>query len=77
MVGTDGDYDTAQTAIEQDSFNSLIGRAGFRSGKYLADNKSSLAYFKADVFHEWQGEQNIRAYDATTSESGADASIDN
>lgn len=74
---TDGDYDTAQTAIEQDSFNSLIGRAGFRSGKYLADNKCSLTYFKADVFHEWLGEQNIRVYDVTTSESGADASIYN
>ena len=74
---TDGDYHNQQTRVEQDAIDSLITRAGFRVGKFLSDNKATLGYFKADVMHEWMGEQDIRVYDVTTAAEGADVSLNN
>lgn len=54
-----------QTAIRNDSFNSLIARAGFRLGKDLGER--STVYFKADVLHEFLGDQEVYAKDGTTS----------
>lgn len=74
---TDGDYRNRQTKVEQDAIDSLITRAGFRVGKFLSEDKSTLAYLKSDIMHEWLGEQDIRVYDVTTAAEGADVSINN
>ena len=72
-----GDYSTTQTKVEQDAIDSLIGRAGFRVGKFLSDDKAQTAYFKADVLREFMGEQKIRVFDRTTRAGGDDVSISN
>lgn len=72
-----GDYSTAQTEVEQDAIDSLIGRAGFRVGKFLSDDKAQTVYFKADVLREFMGEQKIRVTDVTTRVGGEDVSISN
>ena len=72
-----GDYSTAQTEVEQDAIDSLIGRAGFRVGKFLSDDKAQTVYFKADVLREFMGEQKIRVTDVTTRTGGEDVSISN
>lgn len=75
---TSGNYTTQQnTRVEQDDIDSLIGRAGFRIGKFLAGNKSSLGYFKADVLREFMGEQRIHLTDKTTRHGGQDFCISN
>lgn len=76
---TGSDYVTTmdgadQTQIRNDAFNSLIARAGFRIGKDV-DAKSTV-YIKADVMHEFLGEQDVFANDGTTSGEWAKASYD-
>ena len=64
---TGADYTTSQgTKVSVDGINSLIGRAGFRLGKDFGEEKQSTVYFKADVLHEFLGDQTIRAMDGTT-----------
>ncbi len=62
---TGADYVTSQnTKVSLDGINSLIGRAGFRLGKDMGER--STVYVKADVLHEFLGDQTISALDATT-----------
>ena len=64
---TGADYVTSQgTKVSVDGINSLIGRAGFRLGKDFGEEKQSTVYLKADVLHEFLGDQTIRALDGTT-----------
>ena len=61
---TDAAYATTQgTDVYVDAINSLIARAGFRLGKDV--EKDSTIYFKADVMHEFLGDQRIVAGDNT------------
>lgn len=61
---TGADYTTSQnTKVSLDGINSLIGRAGFRLGRDL--NENSTVYIKADLLHEFLGEQDITAVDGT------------
>ena len=61
---TGADYTTSQgTKVSLDGINSLIGRAGFRLGRDL--NENSTVYVKADLLHEFLGEQGISATDIT------------
>ena len=48
-----------------DGINSLIGRAGFRLGRDV--DERSTVYIKADLLHEFLGDQTITATDATGS----------
>ncbi len=62
---TGADYVTSQnTKVSLDGINSLIGRAGFRLGKDMGER--STVYVKADVLHEFLGDQTITALDSTT-----------
>lgn len=62
---TDANYTTSQgTEVSLDAINSLIARAGFRLGKDLGER--STVYFKADLLHEFLGDQDITARDKTT-----------
>lgn len=62
---TDANYTTSQgTEVSLDAINSLIARAGFRLGKDLGER--STVYFKADLLHEFLGDQDIAARDKTT-----------
>ena len=62
---TDANYITSQgTEVSLDAINSLIARAGFRLGKDLGER--STVYFKADLLHEFLGDQDIAARDKTT-----------
>ena len=61
---TGADYVTSQdTKVSLDGINSLIGRAGFRLGRDL--NENSTVYIKADLLHEFLGDQTITATDVT------------
>ena len=61
---TGADYVTSQnTKVSVDGINSLIGRAGFRIGKDLGER--STVYVKADLLHEFLGDQTITAIDGT------------
>ena len=61
---TDVDYTTSQgTSVELDAIDSLIGRVGFRLGKDMGENNTF--YVKADVLHEFLGDQDISAFDDT------------
>ena len=61
---TDADYTTSQgTSVQLDAIDSLIGRVGFRHGKDVSD--TSTFYIKADVLHEFLGDQDISAFDDT------------
>lgn len=67
---TGAEYMTnAGTAVNVDDINSLIARAGFRLGKDLGER--STVYFKADLMHEFLGEQDVFAMDDSTGTSGA------
>ena len=62
---TGADYVTSQnTKVSLDGINSLIGRAGFRIGRDMDEN--STVYLKADLLHEFLGDQTITALDSTT-----------
>lgn len=61
---TGADYVTTQGSKENvDGINSLIGRAGFRIGRDMDEN--STVYLKADLLHEFMGDQTVTAADAT------------
>lgn len=61
---TSADYTTSQgTKVELDGIDSLIGRAGFRLGRDTSEGNT--VYFKADILHEFLGDQSIRAMDKT------------
>lgn len=75
---TSGDYTTQQnTRVEQDAIDSFIGRAGFRVGKFMSDDKANLGYFKADVLREFLGKQKIHVADRTTGIGGTDWNLSN
>lgn len=64
---TGADYETSQgTQVSMDGIDSLIARAGFRLGKDFGEEKKSTFYVKADVLHEFLGDQDITAMDKTT-----------
>ena len=64
---TGADYTTSQgTKVSVDGINSLIGRAGFRIGKDFGEQKQSTVYIKADVLHEFLGDQDVSVMDETT-----------
>lgn len=46
--------------IEQDDFDSLIGRVGFRTGFLFPENKGTI-YARASVLHDFQGELDSKA----------------
>lgn len=61
---TSADYTTSQgTKVELDGIDSLIGRAGFRLGRDTSEGNT--VYLKADILHEFLGDQSIRAVDKT------------
>lgn len=61
---TGADYVTTQgSKVRVDGINSLIGRAGFRIGRDMTEN--STVYVKADLLHEFLGDQTVTASDAT------------
>ena len=61
---TSADYTTSQgTKVKLDRIDSLIGRAGFRLGRDTSEGNT--VYFKADILHEFLGDQSIRAVDKT------------
>lgn len=63
---TDAEYKTSQdTDVYVDVINSLIGRAGFRLGKDV--DERNTVYIKADILHEFLGDQRITASDVTGS----------
>lgn len=75
---TGADYVTSQdTKVSVDGINSLIGRAGFRIGKDFGEEKQSTLYFKADVLHEFLGDQDISVMDDTTNGGWAGISYEN
>ena len=75
---TGADYTTNQgTKVSVDGINSLIGRAGFRFGKDFGEEKQSTVYIKADVLHEFLGDQDIRALDSTTNGNWQTVSYEN
>lgn len=75
---TGADYVTSQdTKVSVDGINSLIGRAGFRLGKDFGEDKQSTVYIKADVLHEFLGDQDISVMDDTTNGGWAGISYEN
>ena len=61
---TGADYTTSQgTRVSLDGINSLIGRAGFRLGRDV--DERSTVYVKADLLHEFLGEQDMHVVDNT------------
>lgn len=75
---TGADYTTSQgTKVSVDGINSLIGRAGFRLGKDFGEEKQSTVYIKADVLHEFLGDQDTRALDSTTNGNWQTVSYEN
>lgn len=75
---TGAEYTTSQgTKVSVDGINSLIGRAGFRIGKDFGEEKLSTLYFKADVLHEFLGDQDISAMDKTTNGNWSTISYEN
>ena len=66
----DADYTTNQnTKVDYDEIHSLIGRAGFRLGHdfYNEEGKDNTVYVKADINHEFLGDQDVKATDRTGS----------
>ena len=63
VTGAEYTTTTQDTNVKVDGINSLIGRAGFRLGRDL--NENSTVYIKADLLHEFLGDQTITATDAT------------
>ena len=75
---TGADYVTNQdTKVSVDGINSLIGRAGFRIGKDFGEEKQSTLYFKADILHEFLGDQDISLKDKTSDSNWETISYDN
>lgn len=64
---TDAQYSSSQgTEVDVDSIHSLIARGGFRIGKDFGSDKKSTVYFKADIMHEFLGDQDIAVRDSST-----------
>ena len=75
---TGADYVNSQgTKVSADGINSLIGRAGFRLGKDFGEEKQSTVYIKADVLHEFMGDQDLRVKDGTTNGDWVDVGFEN
>lgn len=75
---TGADYVTNQnTKVSVDGINSLIGRAGFRLGKDFGEEKQSTVYLKADVMHEFLGDQDISLKDKTSDGNWSTLSYEN
>ena len=75
---TGADYETSQgTKVSVDGINSLIGRAGFRLGKDFGEEKQSTVYLKADVLHEFLGDQDISLKDKTSDGNWSTLSYEN
>ena len=75
---TGADYETSQgTKVSVDGINSLIGRAGFRLGKDFGEEKQSTVYLKADVLHEFLGDQDISLEDKTSDGNWSTLSYEN
>ena len=75
---TGADYTTSQgTKVSVDGINSLIGRAGFRLGKDFGEEKQSTVYLKADVMHEFLGDQDISLKDKTSDGNWSTISYEN
>lgn len=75
---TGADYTTSQgTKVSVDGINSLIGRAGFRIGKDFGEEKQSTVYLKADVLHEFLGDQDISLKDKTSDGNWSTLSYEN
>lgn len=54
------------TDVSVDGINSLIGRLGFRIGKDFKGDMPSTLYVKADILHEFLGDQFVSVKDNTT-----------
>ena len=65
VTGAEYTTTTQDTKVSVDGINSLIGRAGFRLGRDV--DERSTVYIKADLLHEFLGDQTITATDATGS----------
>lgn len=65
VTGAEYTTTTQDTKVSVDGINSLIGRAGFRLGRDV--DERSTVYIKADLMHEFLGDQTITATDATGS----------
>lgn len=75
---TGADYVTNQnTKVSVDGINSLIGCAGFRIGKDFGEEKQSTVYLKADVMHEFLGDQDISLKDKTSDGNWSTISYEN
>lgn len=75
---TGADYVTNQnTKVSVDGINSLISRAGFRIGKDFGEEKQSTVYLKADVMHEFLGDQDISLKDKTSDGNWSTLSYEN
>ena len=57
---------TQETEVSADGIDSLIARAGFRFGRDFGKDGKSTFYVKADILHEFFGEQNITVRDKST-----------
>lgn len=56
----DAQYQTStNVSVDQDSTDSLVGRAGLRFGIKCPQNRGS-AFIKASVLHDWEGEAGFR-----------------
>ena len=66
------DFSTGICAtIEQDDFDSLIGRVGVRGGFYFPENKGNI-YLRASVLHDFQGEMESDASNGATGKHFSD-----
>lgn len=74
---TGADYMTSygDTRVNVSGINSLIGRAGFRIGKDTSSE--TTIYAKADILHEFLGDQDISLNDDTTNNSWEKISYEN
>ena len=63
VTGAEYTTTTQDTKVSVDGINSLIGRAGFRLGRDV--DERSTVYIKADLLHEFLGDQTITATDVT------------
>ena len=71
---SEADYTTSQgTKVEVDSIDSLIARAGVRLGKEFNAEYPISLYLRADVLHEFLGDQDLSAID----ESRIDVTYEN
>ena len=63
---TSDDYVTSQgSEVRLDAIHSLIGRVGVRLGKDFETEKPMTFYVRGDIMHEFLGDQDIYASDAT------------